>query len=361
MRLLLRLDDGSLIGQIKEEGKVEKINPTQAQEQGRLTEADRRRINELLKIAAANGAQLNGGSKRKDLDMGEGFLDTKRSKPRPATRRASSDQSYGSSGGHMQGQGWVEKCLQLNQKMLDNCGTERMWFDQPVQTQYIPDYYEKVANPMDLGTIQTKLQTGKYRDPEGFCRDMRLVWDNCIFYNGKQNGYGKLGERQSRAFEEMWAASGLDTGSRHRRSTAGHAAMRYDALDEEEEQQRSMRKLSSARTLSTSKSLRHTEEAATVPMDRDQIVALATWMQELDADVQEGAIKIIRDRGFGKGSEDDEIELDFDALDTETLWALDDYMMQQTGGKAESPEKANSGFQVEPESDYESEESDLSD
>jgi len=55
---------------------------------------------------------------------------------------------------------------------------------------------------------------------------MRLVWDNCIFYNGKQNGYGKLGERQSRAFEEMWAASGLDTGSRHRRSTAGHAAMR---------------------------------------------------------------------------------------------------------------------------------------
>lgn len=74
-----------------------------------------------------------------------------------------------------------------------------------------------------------------------------------------------------------------------------------------------------------------------------------------------GAIKIIRDRGFGKGSEDDEIELDFDALDTETLWALDDYMMQQTGGKAESPEKANSGFQVEPESDYESEESDLSD
>ena len=50
---------------------MEKINPTQAQEQGRLTEADRRRINELLKIAAANGVQPNSGSKRKDLELGE--------------------------------------------------------------------------------------------------------------------------------------------------------------------------------------------------------------------------------------------------------------------------------------------------
>ena len=69
--LVCRLDDGSLIGQIKAEGKVEKINPTQAQEQGRLTEADRRRINELLKIAAANGVQPNSGSKRKELELGE--------------------------------------------------------------------------------------------------------------------------------------------------------------------------------------------------------------------------------------------------------------------------------------------------
>jgi hypothetical protein len=77
--------------------------------------------------------------------------------------------------------------------------------------------------------------------------------------------------------------------------------------------------------------------------------------------VRAGAVNIIKEHGFGKGGGEEEIELDFDALDSETLWALDDYMVQQKGGKAESPGKANSGFQVEPESDYESDESDLSD
>jgi hypothetical protein len=87
---------------------------------------------------------------------------------RSSTSAATSDQSYGSSGGHQQG--WVEKCIQINQKILENCGLDRQWFDQPVQRQYIPDYYDKVASPMDLGTIQNKLDNGKYRNPEGFCR-----------------------------------------------------------------------------------------------------------------------------------------------------------------------------------------------
>ena len=71
-----------------------------------------------------------------------------------------------------------------------------------------------------------------------------------------------------------------------------------------------------------------------------------------------GAIKILRDHGFGGSG--DEIELDFEALDNETRWALDDYMETLTKGKPSS-RPANSGqFQVEPESDYESDDSDIS-
>ena len=71
-----------------------------------------------------------------------------------------------------------------------------------------------------------------------------------------------------------------------------------------------------------------------------------------------GAIKILRDRGFGGTG--DEIELDFEALDNETLWALDDYMETIKKGGQNSGGKAASGFQVEPESDYESDDSDIS-
>lgn len=121
---------------------------------------------------------------------------------------------------------------------------------------------------------------------------------------------------------------------------------------------------------------------------------LAEWMGEIDGDVLEGtvqtvlqslpalvirdcsaersggsevtssflptgAINIIRERGVGAGS-GEEIELDFDTMDNETLWALDDYMMQSKGGRRDSVGKANSGFQVEPESDYDESESDAS-
>ena len=72
-----------------------------------------------------------------------------------------------------------------------------------------------------------------------------------------------------------------------------------------------------------------------------------------------GPIKILRDHGFGGSG--DEIELDFEALDNETLWALDDYMETHTKGKSNAGGPANSGqFQVEPESDYESDDSDIS-
>ena len=79
---------------------------------------------------------------------------------------------------------------------------------------------------------------------------------------------------------------------------------------------------------------------------------------ELKAGHIAGAINIIKDHGLGGTGE--EIELDFDALDNDTLWALDDYMVQIKGGKPDSTGKANSGFQVEPESEYESDDSDVS-
>lgn len=91
-------------------------------------------------------------------------------------------------------------------------------------------------------------------------QDMRLVWGNCIFFNGKGTKYGKIGDRMSSYFEELWAASGLDVGSnRHRRSTAGVAAAKYEP-QEESEHKRPIRKQPSTRTAATSKTARAQDE-----------------------------------------------------------------------------------------------------
>ena len=51
-----RLDDGGLIGHIKGEDTVAKLSAAEAQELGRLTEADRLRMHRLLELAG--GAPL---------------------------------------------------------------------------------------------------------------------------------------------------------------------------------------------------------------------------------------------------------------------------------------------------------------
>jgi len=58
-------------------------------------------------------------------------------------------------------------------------------FLQPVdwETLHLPDYPQIIKKPMDLGTIKTKITTGKYDDAYDFAEDVRLVWKNAKLYN----------------------------------------------------------------------------------------------------------------------------------------------------------------------------------
>ncbi|XP_070498831.1 bromodomain testis-specific protein-like [Chironomus tepperi] len=47
-----------------------------------------------------------------------------------------------------------------------------------------PDYYDIIKNPMDLNTMQEKMERGDYKTPEDFAADIRLIIDNTLTYNG---------------------------------------------------------------------------------------------------------------------------------------------------------------------------------
>lgn len=65
-------------------------------------------------------------------------------------------------------------------------------FNQPVDPKAleIPDYFTVVKNPMDFGTIKTKLKESRYASLTAFCEDMTLVFDNCKLYNGEASAVG---------------------------------------------------------------------------------------------------------------------------------------------------------------------------
>jgi histone acetyltransferase len=68
-------------------------------------------------------------------------------------------------------------------------------FQQPVNRDEVPDYYEVIKEPMDLATMEEKHEKDLYPTPEDFIRDARLIFVNCRRYNSETTQYAKAANR----------------------------------------------------------------------------------------------------------------------------------------------------------------------
>lgn len=56
-------------------------------------------------------------------------------------------------------------------------------FREPVDPVTLPDYYEKIKNPIDISTIIKKMKKGTYEFSYEVRDDFRLLITNCRHYN----------------------------------------------------------------------------------------------------------------------------------------------------------------------------------
>eukprot|EP00940_MAST-03C_sp_MAST-3C-sp2_P001714 g1714.t1 len=66
------------------------------------------------------------------------------------------------------------------------------------------DYPKLIKHPMDLHSIETKLNAGQYDSILDFAKDCRLVWSNCKTYNQDESEYYKLASKFSKIFEQRF-------------------------------------------------------------------------------------------------------------------------------------------------------------
>ncbi|CAO3589782.1 unnamed protein product [Absidia cylindrospora] len=66
----------------------------------------------------------------------------------------------------------------------------------------IPDYPQIIKHPMDLTTIDRKLQHGDYNDVDQFIADIRLLFNNCYKFNGPEAMVSMLCQNVESAFEK---------------------------------------------------------------------------------------------------------------------------------------------------------------
>lgn len=69
----------------------------------------------------------------------------------------------------------------------------------------IPHYHKVIKNPMDLGTVGTKLSRGQYENAKEFEADIRLIFSNCYKFNPDTDPVHAMGNNLEAVFDEKWA------------------------------------------------------------------------------------------------------------------------------------------------------------
>jgi len=85
---------------------------------------------------------------------------------------------------------------------------------------------------MDLGTIKSKLENGKYKDLEEAANDVRLVWKNCMTYNQEGSDFYILAENMNKKFEDKFSKIEKDLASAAAGSGGGGGKKKSAATNE---------------------------------------------------------------------------------------------------------------------------------
>ncbi|XP_059196627.1 nucleosome-remodeling factor subunit BPTF-like [Centropristis striata] len=67
-------------------------------------------------------------------------------------------------------------------------------FLEPVDTNDAPDYYRVIKEPMDLSTMEERIQKRKYIKLTEFVADMTKIFDNCRYYNPSDSPFYQCAE-----------------------------------------------------------------------------------------------------------------------------------------------------------------------
>lgn len=181
----------------------------------------------------------------------------------------------------------------------------------------IPDYFNIIKHPMDLGTIKKRLASGSYSNPMAFASDVRLTFTNAMTYNPPGNDVHIMADALNKIFEKKWKP--ID------QKLAAAAEVMKREKESAKSESSSMPKNRKAST----------ENGVTISIDNKPKMSfvekqkLSNRLQSQIDEMPNHIIEFLRQKTNNDKSNEDEIEIDIESLDDETLFELqrllDDY------------------------------------
>ncbi|KAL8158507.1 hypothetical protein V2J09_000044 [Rumex salicifolius] len=255
------------------------------------------------------------------------------------------------------------------------------WFNEPVDAKGLglDDYFTIIKNPMDLGTVKSRLSTNRYKTPQEFAEDVRLTFQNAMTYNKEGNEVNAYAKQLLKMFEDKWAVieadhlqymnmtvdSALDLPTQTQAQATMNPLLVTPSLPPPTEMEKIVERSEAAidplvpeakrTSLVASGKTRLPKPKAKDLHKRDMTLKekqkLSESLQNLPPEKLEGVVRIIKKRNPSLCQNDDEIEVDIDTVDIETLWELDRFVIyykKDLSKMRRSAKLAQIGVMVEP-------------
>ncbi|XP_044503170.1 transcription factor GTE4-like isoform X2 [Mangifera indica] len=262
-----------------------------------------------------------------------------------------------------------KSCSNLLEKLMKH---KHGWvFNAPVDAKALGlhDYFAIIKHPMDLGTVKSRLNKNWYKSPKEFAEDVRLTFHNAMTYNPKGQDVHVMAEQLLKIFEDKWAVIeseynremriGADYEMFFHTPTSRKAPPlpppldmrrildRSESMTYPDPKTRSIILTPSGRTPAPKK------PKAKDPHKRDMTYEekqkLSTNLQSLPSEKLDNIVQIIKKRNSSLFQHDDEIEVDIDSVDAETLWELDRFVTNYKKSLSKNKRKAELAMQARAE------------
>ncbi|GMI68347.1 bromodomain and extraterminal domain protein 9, Global Transcription Factor Group E 9 [Hibiscus trionum] len=207
-------------------------------------------------------------------------------------------------------------------------------FNEPVDVVKlnIPDYFNVIKHPMDLGTIKKKIDSGGYASPWEFYDDARLTFSNAMTYNPPGNDVHVMADTLNKFFEVRWK------NIEKKLPSVGTQLIQSKAPAEDIETSKTTLPAKKRKTTSV------TQQVIPEPVKRmtdEEKHKLGVELESLLTEMPMHIIDFLREHSSnGRESEEEEIEIDIDDLSDDTLFTLrkllDDHLQEKQNSKSKA-------------------------
>ncbi|KAF8654520.1 hypothetical protein HU200_061711 [Digitaria exilis] len=226
-------------------------------------------------------------------------------------------------------------------------------FNKPVDPVALGlhDYFTIIKHPMDLGTIRTRLSQGQYRNPKEFAEDVRLTFRNAMTYNPRGQDVHFMAEQLSGIFEAQWPEIEAEV---NYLASCPPLPKKFPPppIDlrflERSDSMRHHMPLDSAKPISHTPTYSRTpsmkKPRAKDPNKRDMTIdekrKLSENLQNLPPEKLDAVVQVIKNKNLSVRQHEDEIEVEIDSMDAETLWELDRFVANYKKNLSKQKRKA---------------------